>query len=798
MAGPENNKQPAAANSTPAPTPAPTAAPASTPAPTPDPAASPTKIQVGTETFELNHITAADAARLYTALGTVQAKSKTDYQKLARDVSAVCVNYQSIIALDTPAGEDPAKYIAKMIDDVRTKGAEKLDAAGQKFYAQFKSFLPKGATDSSDSILDALGAFGSLISGVGKGIMLPKNLLSTVPAALIHDGKNTLDGKFNPISKEAADSIGTVYAAAIYNVVDSPNAPAATQVGKADWFDSILAYGEGAWDWVWRSGIGKYISAFINAVSARFFSDGPAKDWSTCWHEGLAAAEQDRAKEPKLTHQQRIDQNMVAKIQTDAHALASGMLEKVEDVAGVSGKTTKDVFGLVQKGGTMRDNNGHIEVVTPGKGGAPKIDIPVDPKTNKPISANTATNEAVAGVTPDVNHPKSSIAGMGLGVAGDAVAGGYVAKHLAIGFGKQLVGKNSNLRQMGNVLTKEAGVLTKEAGALAAGKTNKILWWIKTGTQAPDPVAAAEKTADAAKKTAEAAKFYAQADARDLGMGSKTLGKKTLVELADMEVTGWSRVNPLNWPKMFIQGTGRNAAAIVDISSPAKLFGWAGWAGKINPLNWPKLIAGSEIGTTKILPIVGEGLMATSDVVNAYQGAHAGDDSKVHHSLARAGTGLPVSIAVGRAMPSVIEALLPAAAKGFTKGGSLWGRFACAVVSTGVAWASYEATAKGADAAVDYYEKPTSPKDPKQASATPEAPIPVDHMMEPILHKKIVEHTERTQKAQTDSHEIVKTTPKMHVKSVTMGAVVNAVTPKLHPPTVVSTKDFAASNAHLT
>ena len=130
-----------------------------------------TQVQIGATVYELNHLSAADGAALYTALGTTG--TKTNYQQLADQISAIVQNYQSVVALDVPAGQDPQKYILDLLQKVKDSAGKLPDNATEemkKVYAQLKA-IPgfSNILDTTEGVTTFMGVIGDLFSGAGKG-----------------------------------------------------------------------------------------------------------------------------------------------------------------------------------------------------------------------------------------------------------------------------------------------------------------------------------------------------------------------------------------------------------------------------------------------------------------------------------------------------------------------------------------------------------------------------------------------------------------------------------------------------
>lgn len=393
------------------------------------------KVTIGTTQYELNHLSIADAQKLYAALGTTG--TSQNYQQLADQVAAVVRNYQSIISLDLPSDMDPQEAIKQLFESVKKGGGKLADNSPEwmkKSWAKVQELpILHGMFGTAEGIVDAGNILYDFFGGIKKGVTLLPNLASVSTQGLV-DGKNYIDGKLNPISEEQAKAIGTAYAAAMYQAMDAPNAPAETKRPNLE--DASIV--QKAWAWVQANADALWhwlppgITTFL-ATIPKWFMNG--FDWDKASAEAKKESEEYHSKET-LTYEERLEKNLTKKVHKDARASTSQILAQVEDVAGVK---TQNLATLVKDGGIYRDNDGQWNSLTfDERTGAPQTNVIKDdkgqPMTSSAQNAEVAKNKLVP-------QNISQLAGEGVG-AFVMIKG---SREFARGFMSKVVGENSRL-----------------------------------------------------------------------------------------------------------------------------------------------------------------------------------------------------------------------------------------------------------------------------------------------------------------------------------------------------------------
>lgn len=362
-----------------------------------------TTVIINGTTFDLKHMDIATAQQLYAALGNatnskgepiLTKEGHPKYQALVNTVAALAANYQSIITIDLPDGITIDKAFGEFSQAIKDgKGVISESLAKTKPYLKEfektgigKVLMNNPVTATGDGLMD-IGRFISEFSnGFGKGPVTTLHNLKDATGATITELGNKLDSRFDKISPDQAQAIGTAYAAAVYAQVDGPAQPGLAPRVEADFFDKIWAGIETGW-----GKLSGFIGNYVPHIPAFFkFMGKGFKDWDLCLEE----AKKDR-ESVAPGYSETLEKNIAAKNNKKARPQAAAMLESAEEIAGVK---TENMGKLIANGGMFRDHNGTWQRIA-FKDGTPHFD-PVKGPDDKPITADAKVNEAWNKVFP--------------------------------------------------------------------------------------------------------------------------------------------------------------------------------------------------------------------------------------------------------------------------------------------------------------------------------------------------------------------------------------------------------------
>ena len=557
-----------------------------------------TSVVIGGVNYELNGIKKAKTDELYAALGGVTTLDgkPTHYQEMADAISKVVLDYQSVVSITPPDGMTVAQALTALSSGLKD-GADKFLATAsepmKKFYEATKKVPVLGGLLNTGEGIVTLGSIGvALGSGFIDGVKLPSTLYDKTKTG-IKSAANYIDGQLNPYTPEQAQAIGTVFAAAQYAAIDAPLASGTSQRPEADFLDKCKARVQQFWHWLPES-----VTVFLSTVGNWF---GNGFDWAKASEEAKKDAA-DYAAHP-LTYEERVDQYAAAKVQPQARAFASAILDKVEEV---DGRPTKNLSTLVKDGGTYLDNNGNLKTLTFNSQTGmpePKDVIPAGNK-DKPW---TATDYA-----------------KGTGMVAGAAVSADIAHGAAKGFAGKLVGDNSLHSNINKKYTKlETDATDAGIKAQKAGKTAESLKQFEK----------AENYEKIAKKSAEIAAE------RELEVGAK------VTSFAEKGAAkGWYHAGDKLGYKLGQAGgylTEKSGNAIAKIGGKA--------TAPLVTLGEKAFVKFGAETISKAIPIVGEAYMAKDDLADGYNGIKEGDGNKVVHASTSIAGGLAGGLAGGEA-----------------------------------------------------------------------------------------------------------------------------------------------------
>lgn len=484
-----------------------------------------TTVIIGERAFDLKHLSAADGAQLYDALGTLNGQTKTDYQQLAQGVGQLALNFDSLVNIPLPQGMTIKQAVEQALLSLK-KGGGVFDSGAsaelKNFWGQAKEAPGIGMLFSAMEGTAKTANFATdVIAGLSKPFAVltsPIDTLGDLGAGPLASLKNATSSP-TPITPEQAKAFGAAYAAALYSQTEAPNAPAAAEIREPGWWDKIQARGEN-----WWNHISHFLSniQIVNAVGKWF---GNGFDWGKAMEDARTEIAANENK-PVPTYEETLNQNLLDGAQQKARPGVAAMLTKAEEIAGIE---SADMAKAIGEGGIYQAQDGTWYGLS-FENGQPVSEALKDANGNVLTSEQRSDNaweRSRNALLPSGDLTAGKVIGAAVGYKITA----NVVKGMGHGFTSQLVGENNILAQKYDKLMKPATDLYKEADMVRDGTKPIKNFWGKVTYEPANPALADKLTAQAEAMEAKLLKDpkVLELQERITARGSSLVGKMPLV-----------------------------------------------------------------------------------------------------------------------------------------------------------------------------------------------------------------------------------------------------------------------------
>ncbi|MES2984225.1 MAG: hypothetical protein V4735_03455 [Pseudomonadota bacterium] len=329
---------------------------------------------------DMMHLSAADAAVMYAALGQVD--SPTKYQEMADVFAGLARNFKSIQSLNLPIGmtyQQAINNFGKMLRE--NKGKLKENLGEGEAYLRDMAKTPFGEALVQSEFyknVESTAHVANTVGSIATGVMRPFDAAGKTYDAVTGTTGELWNQAGWGVSDAQAKAVGTAYAVAHY--MSGPDGPKATVNREANGLDKFLAWTETSWDKVWHlvpANVAAYITGAIKFAMSGF------KDWNESHALALKEATEARSK-PAPEMETVLAARMEKSINEKARPRALELLARAETVAGVE---TKPIAEAMKYGAVYRGQDGTMYELSFDDKGAPKS-APLKGEDGKPLTLN--------------------------------------------------------------------------------------------------------------------------------------------------------------------------------------------------------------------------------------------------------------------------------------------------------------------------------------------------------------------------------------------------------------------------